>query len=50
MLYTRINLWVQGTAEIMCGGDGHAPKDGMALGMLFVLGFECAILEIPVTM
>ena len=27
--------------EIVCGGDGRAPKEGMAMGMLLVLSFEC---------
>ena len=51
-----IILQARGTAEIVCGGDGHAPKDGMAMGMLLVLGFECmndseeiAPFETPVT-
>ena len=33
-----------GTGEVADGGDGGAPgpKDGMAVGMLLVLGFGCA--------
>ena len=33
-----------GTVEVADGGDGGAPgpKDGMAVGMLLVLGFGCA--------
>ena len=32
---------LRGMAEIVCGGDGHAPKEGMAMGMLLMLGSEC---------
>lgn len=34
----------EGIVEVVDGGEGAAPgpKDGMAVGMLFVLGFGCA--------
>jgi hypothetical protein len=33
-----------GTGEVVDGGDGGAPgpKDGIAVGILLVLGFGCA--------
>ena len=40
--------------EIVCGGGGRTPKDGMGMGMLLVFGFECTngseivTFEIPV--